>query len=79
MIRKVCALLCLMAFSLSVYAGDAWCKASVTASENTGYCVEGVDGKGKCLVNEVVGASRCSDDQPDDDLGGTPPPAGLHP
>ena len=69
--KKTLFLLIAMCFaSLAAYAGDAWCKVSTTASKNQGYCVEGVDGKGKCLANEVEGAPRCSEDQPDDDLGG---------
>lgn len=65
MVRKLMTLLCLMMLAFSVQAADAWCKVSVTASENVGYCVEGVDGTGKCLVNKVEGAPRCSDDQPE--------------
>lgn len=65
---KKIILLAFFAMSFTTYASfpsDAWCKVSTTASENQGYCVEGTDGKGKCLRVQVEGASRCSADQPE--------------
>lgn len=47
-------------------ASAAWCVA-LPHKNNPGYCSEGVDGKGKCVVIRIDGADRCSDDQPDDD------------
>ena len=54
-------------FSLSFNSSsleDPYCKTSVNPMTNIGYCVKGTDGKGKCIMFEFEGASRCSDDQP---------------
>ena len=50
-------------WSLRTGKEGAWCKVSTNPVVNIGYCVEGVDGTGKCLKNPVANAPRCSADQ----------------
>ena len=53
----VIMLLSLMSFSHALY--PATCLVDTNTSKNKGWCVEGVDGKGKCIVDKQEDADKC--------------------
>ncbi len=55
-------LIAITALSHKVYSGT--CLVDTNPAKNKGYCVEGVDGKGKCIILEVEDADACSSSEP---------------
>jgi len=47
--------------TLSHSVNSATCSVDSNPAKNKGWCVEGVDGLGKCIIIEVEDADRCSE------------------
>ena len=65
--KLIIALLLLCAVAISALADQsAWC-ITLPQKDNPGWCSEGLDGRGKCVVIRIDDAPRCSADQPEEE------------
>ncbi|WP_339693917.1 hypothetical protein [uncultured Roseivirga sp.] len=61
---KTISITMLLLIFCSPYLNAGYCIQ--VGEDNTGWCVEGVDGRGKCIVIHLTNAQPCIGSQPED-------------